>query len=114
MACSIQVSEYADTVSGIEQYAIRAFADALEDIPLALAENSGLDPITSVSDMRIRQINEKNPSIGVDCMNTGDADMKHQHVIETLISKQQQFLLVCSHRRTHSLGHSTLPYDSQD
>ena len=36
------------SVPGIEQYAIRAFADALDDIPMALAENSGLSPITEV------------------------------------------------------------------
>jgi T-complex protein 1 subunit epsilon len=41
ISCSLAVSAFADTVSSIEQYAIRAFADALEDIPLALAENSG-------------------------------------------------------------------------
>ncbi len=42
IACAIEVSNYADSVAGIEQYAIRAFADALDDIPMALAENAGL------------------------------------------------------------------------
>jgi T-complex protein 1 subunit epsilon len=37
MACSLAISSFADTVPGIEQYAIRAFADALDDIPMALA-----------------------------------------------------------------------------
>ena len=46
IACSLAVSAYADTVPGIEQYAIRAFADALDDIPMALAENAGLQPYT--------------------------------------------------------------------
>ena len=36
------------SVPGIEQYAIRAFADALDDVPMALAENAGLSPITEV------------------------------------------------------------------
>merc|ERR1712182_120808 len=49
IACSIAISEHADSVSGIEQYAIRAFADALEDIPMALAENAGLSPINQVT-----------------------------------------------------------------
>lgn len=30
------------------QYAIRAFADALDDVPMALAENSGLSPISEL------------------------------------------------------------------
>jgi T-complex protein 1 subunit epsilon len=33
----------------MEQYAIRAFADALDDVPLALAENSGLPPIACLT-----------------------------------------------------------------
>ena len=39
---------YVCSVPGIEQYAIRAFADALDDVPMALAENAGLSPITEV------------------------------------------------------------------
>ncbi|KAK8789957.1 hypothetical protein WA158_006737 [Blastocystis sp. Blastoise] len=93
MACSVKISDYSDTVGGIEQYAIKAFADALEDIPLALAENSGLDPIQTVSELKVNQIEQKNPRLGVDCMSIGVNDMKEQHVIETLISKQQQYML---------------------
>jgi T-complex protein 1 subunit epsilon len=33
LACSIAVAEEADRIEGIEQYAVRAFADALEVIP---------------------------------------------------------------------------------
>lgn len=53
------------------QYAIRAFADALDDVPMALAENSGLSPITELSEVKARQIKEKNPFLGVDCMQSG-------------------------------------------
>merc|ERR1719263_1493317 len=45
IACSLKVSEEADKTGTIEQYAMRAFADALENTPCALAENSGLQPI---------------------------------------------------------------------
>jgi T-complex protein 1 subunit epsilon len=41
LACSIAVHDYSAKISSVEQYAVRAFADALEDIPLALADNSG-------------------------------------------------------------------------
>ncbi len=93
MACSIAVSEAADRVAGMEQYAMRAFADALEDIPMALAENSGLSPIGAVSEVKARQMAEKNPFIGVDCMGAGTTDMRTQGVFETLIGKQQQLQL---------------------
>ena len=62
IACSIAVAELADTISGIEQYAIRAYAAALEDIPMALAENSGLNPIPTVADARAAQVRCPFPS----------------------------------------------------
>jgi T-complex protein 1 subunit epsilon len=73
IACSIAVSAAADRTSGKEavrtvhlvhifmpmyflmQHAIMAFADALDDIPMALAENSGLPPIDSLSQVKSRQ-----------------------------------------------------------
>jgi len=93
IACSIAVSEHADTVPGIEQYALRAFADALDDVPMALAENSGLSPITTLSELKSRQIKEGAPQLGVDCKQAGTNDMKAQGVFETLIGKQQQMQL---------------------
>ena len=50
---------------------MRAFSDALEAIPLALAENSGLNPIQTVADIKSRQVAEGNPRLGVDCMDRG-------------------------------------------
>jgi T-complex protein 1 subunit epsilon len=41
LACAIEVQKEADKIEGIEQYAVRAFADALEEIPMTLSENSG-------------------------------------------------------------------------
>lgn len=38
------------------QYAIRSFADALDAIPMALAENSGLQPIETLSAVKSQQI----------------------------------------------------------
>jgi chaperonin GroEL (HSP60 family) len=58
-------------VTGVEQYAMRAFADALESVPLALAENSGLPPIEALTAVKKRQIEERNPYLGIDCNETG-------------------------------------------
>jgi len=93
IACSIAVSKAADSFTGIEQYAIRAFAEGLEDIPMALAENSGLSPISELSNVKSQQVKENNPYIGVDCMQTGVPDMKKQKIFETLVGKQQQLQL---------------------
>jgi T-complex protein 1 subunit epsilon len=93
VACSLAVAKAAESVSGTEQYAIRAFADALDDIPMALAENSGLSPILTLSEIKSTQVAESNPFIGVDCMMAGTGDMRDQNVFETLIGKQQQLML---------------------
>jgi len=93
IACSVAVSKAADKVSSLEQYAVRAFSDALESIPLALAENSGLAPINTLAEVKSAQVKQSNPRLGIDCLLKGTNDMKEQHVIETLTSKKQQILL---------------------
>ena len=58
-------------VSTLEQYAMRAFGDALEAIPLALAENSGLAPIETVAEVKSKQIATNNSRLGIDCLCKG-------------------------------------------
>lgn len=91
----------------MDQYAIRAFGDALDDIPLALAENAGFSPIEEVAAIKSRQVKENNPTIGLGLLSAGDQavlntdgktddhtiDMKNLGVFETLIGKQQQLQL---------------------
>lgn len=99
IACSVAVSKYADTVSGVDQYAIRAFSDALDDIPLALAENSGLSPIEEVTAAKSKQVKDGNPTIGLGIDLAGgegglhSCDMKELGIFETLVGKQQQIQL---------------------
>merc|ERR1719181_1847560 len=93
IACSLKVAEEADKVGTIEQYAMRAFADALEQTPCALAENSGLASIEAVADVKSMQAAEGKPFLGIDALGKGTHDMKAQKVFETLIGKQQQMML---------------------
>ncbi|KAJ2924308.1 hypothetical protein H1R20_g12786, partial [Candolleomyces eurysporus] len=93
ISCAVAVSKAADEIPSIEQYAMRAFASALESIPLALAENSGLSPIGTLTEVRARQLEESNPHLGIDCNGRGHNDMKQQFVYDPLISKRQQYLL---------------------
>jgi archaeal chaperonin len=46
------LKSYASTLSGREQLAVQAFAEAMEVIPRTLAENAGLDPIDSLTKLR--------------------------------------------------------------
>merc|ERR1712070_798990 len=93
MAASIEVAKEADKIEGIEQYAVRAFADALEEIPMTLAENSGFNTIDYVSKIKKQQIEEKCPMIGVDAMSKGTNNMYEQGIFESVMSKKQQFQL---------------------
>jgi len=71
ISCSLAVSQAANDIASLEQYAMRAFGDALETIPLALAENSGQAAIQNLAELKSRQIKENNPRLGVDCLQTG-------------------------------------------
>ena len=71
ISCSVAVSKAADEIPSIEQYAMRSFAQALESVPLALAENSGLSPIDTLTEVRARQVTESNPNLGIDCNGRG-------------------------------------------
>jgi len=106
ISCSLAVNEYADSVTGVDQYAIKAFANALEDIPLALAENAGLSPIEEVAAIKSKQVKENNPFIGLGLLTSDNVpaeggansdyhstDMRNVGVFETLIGKQQQLQL---------------------
>ncbi|KAJ3337930.1 T-complex protein 1 subunit epsilon [Gonapodya sp. JEL0774] len=93
IACSLEVSRAADSISTIEQYAMRSFAAALDSVPLTLAENSGLGPIETLAEVKSSQVKEKNFRLGIDAGLKGDNDMRNQHVIDPLISKRQQYLL---------------------
>ncbi|TKA26829.1 T-complex protein 1 subunit epsilon [Salinomyces thailandicus] len=94
IACSLAVEKASLEEPGLAQYSMRAFADALDAVPMALAENSGLSPIETLSELKARQgKGEGRGRLGVDCMQTGSNDMKEHFVIDPLISKRQQLLL---------------------
>ena len=59
---------------------MRAFADALDSVPMALAENSGLSPIETLASIKSRQVKEKNSRLGVDCMQSG-SNGKHTETL---------------------------------
>ncbi|MFW9928546.1 MAG: thermosome subunit alpha [Candidatus Thorarchaeota archaeon] len=52
MAISSKLQAFAQTLPGREQLAVQAFGHALEVIPRTLAENTGLDPIDIMTELR--------------------------------------------------------------
>ncbi len=67
---------------------MRAFADALELIPTALADNSGLNPIDALAQSKSLQLETNDPVHGIDCNTVGTTNMKEQKVYETYLSKK--------------------------
>ena len=82
------VRKYADSFSGREQLAVLAFADAMEVIPRALAENAGLDPIDKIA--MLRSEHEKGAhTTGLDVFSGKVVDMLKAGVVEPLKIKLQ-------------------------
>jgi len=81
------LKEYADTITGREQLAVAAFAEALEVIPKTLAENAGLDSIDSLVDLR--SAHEKSLYMGLDVFKGEVRDMYKAGVIEPHRVKKQ-------------------------
>ena len=84
-----QLREYAVKVGGREQLAIEAYAEALETIPLTIAENAGLDPIDIMVELRSRHAEPGNKWFGVQVKTGKIADMLADDVIEPLRVKEQ-------------------------
>lgn len=86
---SQKLRTWAASVSGREHYAILAFADAIESIPVTLAENGGMDVIDTLTGIRSMQASTNNPWIGVDVKELKVADMRKKNIIEPLAVKEQ-------------------------
>ncbi|WP_440954070.1 thermosome subunit alpha [Methanosarcina sp. Mfa9] len=85
---ALRLQEYAATLEGREQLAVKAYAEALEVIPRTLAENAGLDPIDML--MELRSQHEKGvKTAGLDVYEGKVVDMWEAFVVEPLRVKTQ-------------------------
>jgi len=83
-----RLTEWATGLSGREQLAVQKFAEALETIPLTLAENTGMDPIDTLTELRAKQ-SKGEKWTGVDVRNSKVANMHKSDVVEPLAVKEQ-------------------------
>jgi archaeal chaperonin len=83
-----KLKDWADSFDGREQLAIKKYAEALEVIPLTIAENAGMDPIDTMATLRAKQ-NQGRKWTGIDARNTKIADMLAIDVVEPLAVKEQ-------------------------
>ncbi len=86
---AVRLREFADTVSGREQLAVKGFADALEVIPRTLAENAGLDAIEMLVNLRAKHAGDGKASYGLNVFTGEVEDMIENGVVEPLRVKTQ-------------------------
>ncbi|MGI0089956.1 MAG: thermosome subunit beta, partial [Nitrosopumilaceae archaeon] len=78
---AIALKDWADRFEGREQLAIKKYAEALEIIPLTIAENAGMNPIDTMVALRVKQSQDRKWT-GIDARNTRIADMYSLDIIE--------------------------------
>jgi chaperonin GroEL (HSP60 family) len=90
---SKRVREAAYAIEGKEQLVVAKFAEALEEIPLTIARNSGMNPIDVSSQLRskIDQISLKNITkwYGIDAIERKVQDLSTKNIIEPMVVKEQ-------------------------
>jgi thermosome len=85
---ALRLRDYAKSLPGKEQLAVEKFADALERIPMQLAENAGLDPIESIVSLRAAHKDGKKWE-GVNVLGYSLGDMWGENVFEPVVVKKQ-------------------------
>ena len=87
---AVRLRKWAGTVGGREQLAVEAFAQALESVPWALAENGGYDSINTLIELRSAHDGPKaNRNVGVNLADGKAADMWKLRVLEPARVKRQ-------------------------
>ncbi|GAA5843683.1 hypothetical protein JCM9279_000102 [Rhodotorula babjevae] len=82
--CSLKLSEYARTLKGPDAYCTEAFADALSVVPTTLAENSGLNPILLLTELRNRHAKGEKTA-GINVRKGVVSDLSGESVLQPLL-----------------------------
>jgi archaeal chaperonin len=85
---SQKVREWSSSLTGRSQLAVERFADSVEEIAIALAENAGMDPLDTQTQLRAKAALAK-PKYGVDVINGKVTDMAAKDIYEPLKVKEQ-------------------------
>jgi len=88
MELAKELDNYAESISGREQLAIKAFSKALEIIPRTLAENAGIDPLNTIVELKSKHEKGKKWE-GIEVNKGKTIDMWEEGVLEPLKVKQQ-------------------------
>lgn len=81
---ALQLAAYSNTLEGVDAYCFRAFAEALEVIPSTLAENAGLNPIATVTELRNRHA-QGEINTGINVRKGSITDILTENVVQPLL-----------------------------
>ena len=79
-----QLTAQAKGMTGMESYVVRAFAEAMEVVPYTLAENAGLKPIETVTELRNAHAEGK-VSHGINVRKGAIADIREENVMQPML-----------------------------
>ena len=82
------LKDWSGKFDGRQQLAIKKYAEALEIIPLTIAENAGMDPIDTMVALRAKQSDGKKWT-GINAKEGKISDMLAQNIIEPVVVKKQ-------------------------
>ena len=83
-AVTRHLTQWSMSLQGMHAYCVKAFAQALEAIPLTLAENAGMNPIQIVTELR-KQHQEGCSSAGINVRKGCISDMREENVLQPLL-----------------------------
>jgi thermosome len=82
------LKDWSESFDGRQQLAIKKFAEALEIIPLTIAENAGMDPIDTMVTLRAKQ-SEGKKWCGINAKDGKVGDMLSLNIVEPVVVKEQ-------------------------
>ncbi|CAM9689085.1 unnamed protein product [Chrysoparadoxa australica] len=81
-----RLTQWSKTLTGMQAYCVKAFAEALEVVPYTLSENAGMNPIQFVTELRAMH-SEGISGAGINVRRGVISDMYNENVIQpTLVS----------------------------
>ncbi len=86
---SRKLREWSASLASRQQLAAEKYADAVESIPLALAENAGMSVIDTQAELRTKSKEAGKASYGIDVFNGKVADLSTRDIYEPLTVKNQ-------------------------
>jgi len=86
---SHRLREWSNRLGGREQLSVEKFIEALESIPLTLAENAGMDPLDSKVQLHAKVSTSNKPKYGIDVINGKVSDLYAKEIFEPLAVKEQ-------------------------